>query len=322
MCVNALLKTDCIQYTLTMKNVLITLAVLFLICGCNWRTKTPVVYINEELSAANLAHAESKGFKNAYIAYEWTIDRNHDGIFDCLAGGRPDQCAQFLLTVPTDKAIVITLDWESQSMEDVKAGKTEAIDQWLAALNYFKLQRPLAKIGFYGIPSTRYYHRDAAAWAKEAANYEKILEAVDYYMPSLYDFYPDGRVANHTEQDDLDFVKWNIEQVLTLPAKPTLVYIWHRYHSNGLGDENSTLIPAREFINFANAASAVRVEDKKIDGFIWWGADLGMLQPWGAGPATDIILTAECGPMRDGWPECLNNLHRFIIDEQLMKLKF
>lgn len=284
--------------------------------------KRPAIFINEELSAENTAYATSKGFEVAYIVYEWTIDRNNDGIFDCVDGKKPENCDQFLATVPKNKNIIITLDWENHGMADAMAGKETALNQIKMAFHYFKTMRPNAKIGFYGIPQTRYYNRSVDAWNKEAALYAPILEMVDLYMPSLYDFYPDGTVINHSEQDDLAFVKWNVERTLSLPAKPVYVYIWHRYHSNGLGDEHSTLIPAQEFNNFANAASGVRLSGRKIAGFIWWGADLGMLQPWGAGKATDIILTAECSPNRDVWAECLNNIHRFVIDEQLMKLKY
>lgn len=299
-----------------MKKFLLALATL-LASYVGWKQFQPPtrVYINEELSPENLALAQSLKMKPAYIAYEWTLDRDNDGIWD-----GPQQADEWLASVPTN-AEMITLDWESNAIELVKHGDSAQIAEWLKALNYLKSKRPAAKFGFYDIPSTRYYTRDGS-WDVEASNYKPIVDAVDILMPSLYDFYPDTTTANHTEQEDLDFVKWNIEKTLALSDKPTYLYVWHRFHSNGYSDDHSTVIPAQEFINFVQTAANTSVNGKKIKGIIWWGSDLGFFQPWGQGPATDKLLTGECGLNKDVWPLCINNLHQFVIQEELNKIKF
>lgn len=288
------------------------------------KPKQPKILTSIELSDKTQNYAETNKFEKSYIAYEWTLDRNHNGIFDCVGDKKPENCDQFLISVPTDKEIVLTLDWESEIVESVKAGKKEAIEQFKIAFYYFKYKRPKAKIGYYGIPETRYYQRDIDSWNKSAALYAPILEMVDLYFPSLYDFYPDRSTPGHSEADDLTFVKWNIERALSIPSKPVYVFIWHRFHSNGGPDTNSTLIPATEMLNFAQAAT-VKLHGRQIYGFIWWGSDFYIktqAQKTPPEPASLQIMQSECSSNQNAWTDCIDNYHRFYIDEVLKKLKF
>lgn len=279
------------------------------------------VYITEDLSPDNLKHAESLGYKKAYIVYEWTIDRDHDGVFDCLPTAHPEQCEQFLADVPKDQEILLTIDWEGKSIGDVRNGNQAAISQWILAFKYFKSALPKAKIGYYGIPMDRYYHRDIDAWKAEAKNYSTILQLVDFYAPSYYDFYPDASTPGHAEKDDLDYVQWNMERVLELPKKDIYVYVWHRYHTNGKTEEFMNVIPRQEWLSFVNKATTTKLLGRGATGIIWWGYDLGFFT-YAKNPHTETLLTGECGADQAFWPSCINFLHRSFIDNSLSAVRF
>ncbi len=132
-----------------------------------------------------------------------------------------------------------------------------AQSEMLRALNYAKQIRPNAKWGYYNIPLFP-IHFTGGSWADasdaaKAAQLEKIfaptalLDAVDFYAPSIYSPYPDDSTPSYLVVKEKARNKEAVKQSIPRSnGKPVFTYISDRFwNSNPV--HNYKTIPFQEF---------------------------------------------------------------------------
>lgn len=203
------------------------------------------------------------------------IDPNGDGQFDKDALRRG--LDQFVPT--TSFSGPISLDWEGGGIATlIKEPTTSAkfknqVAQYVAAVKEARRLRPKAKIGFYGLPLTNYYHRDAA-WHARTAAMQAIFDASNAVMPTIYDPYKSGAPGQPSLASDQAFVREMVTIALQVAkGKPVLPFVWHRYHDTNAKYGNQD-IPSDELRDQSKEAFAPVVGGRRAQGFIWWGHDL------------------------------------------------
>lgn len=202
----------------------------------------------------------------------------------------------------------IGLDWEghagdilyTRSLEDPEFQAT--VEEFNTCLKVMRQIFPQAKLGYYGMPLGNYYHFDAA-WKKRNAAMQSIFDASDVLFPSIYDLYRDG-IPYHDNEQDLIAVRNTVQLALnSANGKPVYPYIWARYHDST--PDAYYLIPQKEFQKqIAAALDPTSPLGKKIDGFMWWGADVYFW--WLAFGVTD--------PNSEYWPAHLQTNQAFLSE--------
>ncbi|MFO0718491.1 MAG: peptidoglycan-binding protein [Candidatus Paceibacterota bacterium] len=153
-----------------------------------------------------------------------------------------------------------------------------AQSEMLKALNYAKQLRPNAKWGYYGIPNFP-IHFTGGSWADasdsaKSAEIEKIfaptalLDAVDFYAPSIYSPYPDASTPSYLVEKEKARNKEAVKQSIPRSnGKPIFTYISDRFwNSNPVYNYKS--MPYQEFKNkqFIGMQNGA-------DGVFLWGGD-------------------------------------------------
>jgi hypothetical protein len=176
---------------------------------------------------------------------------------------------------PESKAYVV-LNWEGPAYLAIQKGpKAEgyerASQQFIAAYKLVKSLRPGTKVGYYGFPIRKYFKRNEA-WRTKNRSLDRFLSSFDVLYPSLYDFYDS---STYRGKKDLNYVRENTEEFIQAGLrlnKPVMPFVWHRYHTSNK-KRSLDLIPINEFTAHVGAAAGARVEDKKIDGLVWWSSE-------------------------------------------------
>ncbi|MBL1410339.1 hypothetical protein [Sphingobacterium faecale] len=148
-----------------------------------------------------------------------------------------------------------------------------SLSYYLQILRSVKKLRPNVKWGYYGIPFTTYWNLDESDWFVE--NIQKIESLIiesDVLFPSMYFFYSDEE-SNGFQNDT--YVKQNIENLIKISAKYNkmlLPFVMERFHPSNrkLGLQK---IPEQQFLRHIRNMLEVTVEQRRIDGIVWWNAD-------------------------------------------------
>jgi hypothetical protein len=146
----------------------------------------------------------------------------------------------------------------------------KSLKLYVDVIKFAKKFRPNVKWGYYYIPYTTYWNRNAEFYSK-LKKIEPLLKECDIFFPSLYNFYEDKDLALENEKYVIENTKEMIK-VGQLYKKPVLVFVWHRYHpSNEKLSEES--LPEKVFLTHIDRIISTSYQGKKVDGVLWWGAD-------------------------------------------------
>lgn len=146
----------------------------------------------------------------------------------------------------------------------------KSLKLYVDVIKFAKKFRPNVKWGYYYIPYTTYWNRNAEFYSK-LKKIEPLLKECDIFFPSLYNFYEDKDLAVENEKYVIENTKEMIK-VGQLYKKPVLVFVWHRYHpSNEKLSEES--LPEKVFLTHIDRIISTSYQGKKVDGVLWWGAD-------------------------------------------------
>lgn len=283
------------------------LLLLLLLTSCASQT----VIRTEDVSQPNAQYAASLGMQTAHVFYGWTLNRDED-----LKWDGPDR---FLVDAESrglkpDYTGHIVLDVEGYMEEQLMKGSVPARDEMLAMLRFVQRTYPWAKVGFYGVPVTDYYSSDksrAVLDAKQAA-YEPLIREVTAFYPSLYQYF-DVSEGPTIKADNLEYLRFNVRNVLSIRgagSQPVFVFTWRRFHPC-CTPKAGELIPQEDFKEQLRVILDTTLNDKRVDGLMWWGADYYDLRTVGN---TYAPFVKECGSDRSLWLQCIDAQHKQTID--------
>jgi glycosyl hydrolase family 56 (putative hyaluronidase) len=163
------------------------------------------------------------------------------------------------------------LDWEGAAFNQLKNGNNATLQDFITLLNWAKKLRPKVKWGFYNIPFSTYYHRDAD-WRQSCSNIMPLLQLCDVFCPSLYTPYKNG---TNSPDDNESYARDVVYEALSLAGgtgKPVLPFIWHRYHVSNRKD-GLKLIPYSEFNKYLITILKTSYNGQRVAGVIWWSSE-------------------------------------------------
>lgn len=171
------------------------------------------------------------------------------------------------------------IDWEGKigSNLDVMPPSSpeyiNAYNEFTKAYQLAKKLRPNMKWGFFAIPYPPLDKRDT----RKNNTLYSLLQMEDVFYPALYVPYNTGDANGHRSQSEKkDWVSSFLLKSLTLASKmnkPVMVFIWHRYWSDGFKNNSVQLIPLNEFNEYLREMLALNYNGKMVGGLILWGAD-------------------------------------------------
>ncbi len=153
-----------------------------------------------------------------------------------------------------------------------------AQSEMLRALNYAKQLRPYAKWGYYNIPLFP-IHFDGGSWADASDSAKQaelsrvfapaaLLDAVDFYAPSIYSPYPDASTPSYLVAKEKARNKESVRQsIMRSNGKPVFTYISDRFW-NSSPVYNYIPMPWDEFRQKQFIGM-----DYGADGVFLWGGD-------------------------------------------------
>ena len=148
----------------------------------------------------------------------------------------------------------------------------KSIKLYIDVIQFAKRMRPNIKWGYYAIPHTTYWNRNADFYGK-LKKIEPLIKECDILFPSLYIFYDeyDNAVTLENEKYVIENTKEMIK-VGQYYKKPVIVFVWHRYHPSNkkFGMES---LPEKVFLTHIERIATTSYQGKKVDGIVWWGAD-------------------------------------------------
>ncbi|NNF44842.1 MAG: hypothetical protein HKN62_17695 [Phycisphaerales bacterium] len=220
-----------------------------------------------------------------------------DGVFDL------DRLASHLDRVaPQDYDGYVMLDWESDNILNRLTDDADTIEYTTAvsaltnAILEARTLRPNAKWGYYSVPYVQYTFADASGdwirWHEAPLHHRQhqmmlstqateLLEAVDYYAPSIYDMWHSEDSPEIDTIGQQVFVREVVDHCVKHSRQiPVFPVVWHRVLSTSwhedrgitLGNRNK-LFGVPEWIEDQVAPAL----DVGADGIVWWGADLKMI---------------------------------------------
>jgi hypothetical protein len=167
------------------------------------------------------------------------------------------------------------LDWEGVPYNALRNKKNNVSDfqsslsEYITALHIAKTTRPNIKWGYYGIPFAAFNNQDQLKNTNDQI--DQVLKECDVLCPSLYEPYPVSSIGKNA---DYSYVDGNVKLAIQYGQKynkQVLPFIWYRLNNIKLGYQ---LIPVNEFNQHIKSILGVKVNNKGIDGLIWWGADV------------------------------------------------
>jgi len=181
----------------------------------------------------------------------------------------------------------ICLDMEGPYTRGLAAAPGSAqwnhtIEQMALAADVVKQERPGALISYWGLPTVWYLGWEDGgpkAWAncRPETRQRKIdhwtaatalIERIDWFTPSLYDFYPVAHLPAEDAMSDDGYAAFVAEIARAMkPGAPVLWSVSHRTY-NTHGDWYLSLLSASEIYEDQIAPSLANG-----DGSVWWGAD-------------------------------------------------
>jgi hypothetical protein len=230
----------------------------------------PLIVVDESCEPSVRTLFERRGATPGIVIYQDSIDPDNDGRFN------PQVLQAALdLYVPRRFEGTVCLDWEGNSYmyltgSSQSAAHVLAVNQFIAAINFARTARPMAKFGFYNLPMSSYTQDQN--WYDMANGIKPIIDASDVLFPSVYDMYATGQLYTNPS-DDLNYVSGSVKLALDMAhGKPVYPFVWPRYNMT-----NSTygmrLIPEAEFKSHVAAVFSPQVNGHRADGVVWWGAD-------------------------------------------------
>ncbi len=270
----------------------------------------------EAVSDVNATYATEQGLQTAFIFYGWTLNRNGDAVWD---GPVQFEASAKSVGLKTDYTGNIVLDVEGPMEELMAKGDVAAKNEMLTMLRYVKHTYPRAKVGFYGVPRTAYWgegdiisdsNHERLRLEQEA--YADLTREVTGYYPSLYQYYS-PLDAPYIHDQNLRYLRWNVKNLLTLRGEgtqPLLVFTWPRFHGC-CTTHRDELIPRSDFMEQLQTILNETVDDKKVDGLMWWGADKTALRVVGNSYG---VFQRECGMDATKWDACIDVHHKETID--------
>lgn len=182
---------------------------------------------------------------------------------------------------------ICILDWEGPQFEYLKFAKIDydsmnrIVKKFNDMLTFARQLRPYAKWGIYDMPVTTYWVKQDTSWQIRSKIIVPLIKNCDILCPSLYDFFSTG---SYEWMDDEAYYKINTERALILSKKynkKVYPFMWHRYH-DATEKIGLTCINPDEFVTQLKLINKIKVDNKGIDGLIWWQEDqyyLGIKHP-------------------------------------------
>jgi hypothetical protein len=212
---------------------------------------------------------------------QWDFDGDRDGVLDPIAQFEE----RFTKRVPEGFAGVVALDWEHPVFQwfDLDPGSLQfqrALGGFKQLLERARRLRPEAQLGFYGLPKTSYWKRDAT-WRERSLALADLLQRTDWVGPRIYHPYKTGQLK---EVDDemqrayaVETVEIGLEVARAAGNKPVYVWITHRYSP---GNDKHGLEPVEdaEFVETIRLVMKTEYRGRHVDGVIWWAGDTWYLE--------------------------------------------
>ncbi len=209
----------------------------------------------------------------------YAIDRNHDGYLD----SRKYFTEEFSKRIQPDFNGIVSLDWEATIFDWLRQDPESpefqcAVRNLTELLVLAKRLRPQARIGYYGIPPREYWKRDDD-WRKRSRALAGLLRHADWVGPSIYHLYKSG--SQQAPEQSLAYAVENVQLALEIAQaagnKPVYVWVHHRYHGSNK-EFGGQPVDDDDFTANIKAIAQTEFNGKRIDGFIWWGADYSRLK--------------------------------------------
>lgn len=193
---------------------------------------------------------------------------------------------------------LIALDWENENLRVLKAGPPvyqdgppppgwpdgfpppkvlvaghhahqAVVEQMVGLLTYVRARRPLAQVGYYGLPLREYWDQ-GDRWRSAMAAAGPIFAASDVILPSCYELYP-GHEARDLERYGA-IVTLALEHGRQLGrTRPVWLFAWHRFHPSSTAPHS--LVPPLELKALLCGLLQAEVDGVRPAGIVAWGAD-------------------------------------------------
>lgn len=172
------------------------------------------------------------------------------------------------------------LDWEGYAY-NIISGATivtddifqNALNSFIAAVNYAKYLRPNYKWSIYGMPTWLFYTYSLEKPLSHSRRI-RLFESLDFLAPSCYMF--DRINQTIAQKFAAQYIDNNIKYCLELGVKlnkPVYPFVWQRYqpYLEGYGYQNANmLIPRKDWIEYISRIVKTKIPTKNVDGVIWW----------------------------------------------------
>ena len=231
------------------------------------------LFVNERVTAAVKAQYPMRRAEDSIIIHESFFDPDGDGLFQHYG-----LFAQALANqVPRGYSGPVCFDWEGMGMLRLNAAigspaHSAGVQAFVNVIQFARLIRPEAQLGFYGIPMSEYWDRNEA-WRQRNLALQPIVDVSDCLFPSVYDLYKTNEAPLLTAERDLQYVRECVRMALEMSGgRPVYAYVHPRYHPSNM-NFGMTLIPNDEFKSHVKAVFETNFRGDKADGVVWWGDD-------------------------------------------------
>jgi len=191
-----------------------------------------------------------------------------------------DRTDYWLERVPENFEGPLVPDWEGDCMRVLADGPgapgseqeelwQQTLDKYLDLLTYLQRKRPSAKVGYYGLPTKKYWGQDDA-WRNSMRALRPLFELQNAIYVSIYDFYDvDDYSQDHEHWRNI--VLLALEVAHTSGDKPVIMYSTHRFHNST--PNGFKLVDRVQYLDHIHYLLNVEHAGTKPFGVLMWGGD-------------------------------------------------
>ena len=229
--------------------------------------RLPVLYTNLVDSEWLQSRYREWRVKRAEIMTPTFFDPDETGLWT-----HEDETDHWLDVYTTeDYTGLICIDWEVPIFTIIRDGPEhprfdEIVSEMRRLIDHVVSRRPLAKVGYYGLPLRQYWYPDEE-WREKMRALEPIWESSSVLFPSVYDIFNIEPGRDHERYGEM--VRFSLELA---GDKPVVLYTYHRYHNSR--EYGYEIIPRSEYVNhIAYLMGDVEYEGRRPAAVVAWGAE-------------------------------------------------
>lgn len=199
--------------------------------------------------------------------YQVDIDPQNDGELD-------SEVFTSRLRDVDESVTMLLLDWEGSLYSQIKnnphAEKSKQyVDNLAGALEIAKKDKSSIDIGYYGLP----IDTEGTKREFEKELFSELYSKIDVFFPSAYlrDRHRKKYFARLNAGHDFETVNQYINDALQWACSygnRVIPFVNHRYHPSG------TAVAFGKIEQLLKQLHSAQFEDCKVDGIVWWNADL------------------------------------------------